>query len=189
MAKKVASADPVGKVRKRKSAADKAADEAQSLDPTVRITVGGEGVVVREYGFFQKQRVLHHGRAFMADVEALVNGADVTDLWDDIKPLVGVHETFARYAIAESIAGSFAPNPDRPRPEDVRRAQELVERIEDPELEPLTYLWFGVAGRFFFGEISLRDRARRMRAELDGLTSSPSSAATSNSSAATPSGS
>ncbi len=173
MAKKVASADPVGKVRKRKSAAEKAADEAQSLDPTVRITVGGEEVVVREYGFFQKQRVLHHGRAFVADVEALVNGADVVDLWDDIKPLLGMHEAFTRYAIAESIGKPVA----------------FVDTLADAELEPLAYLWFGAAGRFFFREISLRIRANRMKAALAGSTSSPSSAATSNGSATTPSAS
>lgn len=173
MARKVASADPVGKPRKRKSAADKAAEEAQALDPTVRLTVGGEEVVVREYGFFQKQRVLHHGRAFMADVEALVNGADVTDLWDEIKPLMGVHEAFVRYAIAESIG----------------RPEAFVNSLGDAEIEPLAYLWFGVAGRFFFSEISLRIRGQRLRETLDGSTSSPSSAATSNGSAATPSAS
>lgn len=174
MARKLAAGgDPVGKVTKRKSAAQKAADEAQMLDPTVELPVGSETVTVREYGFFQKARVLHHGRAFLADVEAMVGDLAVEDVFDHIRPLLGVHEDFVRYAIAESIG--------KPR--------SFVDGLSDAEIEPLVYLWFGVAGRFFFGEITLRARGRLLKARLDGSTSSSSSGATSSGSADTPSGS
>lgn len=174
MARKVANAgDPVGKPRKRKTAADKAAEEAQSLDPTAELQVGGETLVVREYGFFQKARVLHRGRAFLADVEALVGNADVQDVFDEIRPLLGVHEDFVRYAVAESIG--------KPRA--------FVDALDDAALEPLVYLWFGVAGRFFFGEISLRARGRLLKAQLDGSTSSMNSEGTSGGSVDTPSAS
>ena len=172
MARRLPKADPVGRPRRAKSAAEKAADEAQVLDPTVRLTVGGEEITVREYGFFQKQRVLFQGRAFLADVEAMVNGGEVDDVFDDIKPLLGVHEAFVKYAIAESIG----------------RPVSFVEALDDLELEPLVYLWFAQAGRFFFGEIRLRARGRALLASA-GSTSSTNSAATSSGSADTPSGS
>lgn len=170
MARRVAhAADPVGKVRKPKSAAVQAAEEAQALDPTAELDVGGETVTVREYGFFQKSRVAHRGRAFIADLNALVGNGEVEDVWDDVRTLFGPHEDFIRYAIAESIGKPVA----------------WLDRLVDAEIEPLTYLWFGVAGRFFFNELTLRARGRLLKAQLDGSTSSTSSAATSPGSADT----
>lgn len=168
------SADPVGKPRKRKSAADKAADELQTLDPTVHITVGGESIVVREYGFFQKRRVEGRGAGFISDVAALLRGRELEDVWEDVVlPMIGEHEDFVRYAVAEATGKSVA----------------WVSTLCDADLEALVYQWWAQAGRFFFAAAVRRMRGQAIRAALDGSTSSPTSAATSNDSASAPSAS
>ena len=189
MARKLPAGDPVGKPKRRKSARQKAAEELQVLDPTARLAVGDSEVVVREYGFFQKSRVLHEGQAFLRDIERMVGSLDAEDddIFDRVRPLLGVHEDFVRYAVAESISGSFAADPLRPRPGDLARARELLDTLDDASLEPLVYLWFGIAGRFFFGEITLRIRGALLKAQLDGSTSSTNSAETSSTSATAPS--
>lgn len=175
MAKKLSAtaADPVGKVRKRKSAADQAADELQALDPTVTVSVKGEEVTVREYGFFQKSRVAHRGKAFIAALQGIVCDGDVEDVWDEIWTLFGDHEDFVRYAIAEAVGKPVS----------------WVCSLADDEIEPLAYLWFGVAGRFFFSLLTLQARGRLLKAQLAGSTSSGPSVGTSSDSGGTPSGS
>lgn len=175
MARRMArkAADPVGNVRTRKSAAAKAADEAQALDPTAHIVVGGEDIVVREYGFFQKSRVAHRGRGFIADLQALVGDGDVEDVWDEVWLLFGRHEDFVRYAIAEATGKPVA----------------WVQQLDDAQIEPLAYLWFGVAGRFFFSLLAMRARGSLLKTQLAGSTSSGPLVATSSGSADTPSAS
>lgn len=173
MARRLPPADAVGKPAKRPSAARKAADELQVLDPAVRITVGGEDLTVREYGFFQFSRVAAQGAAFLADLQAVAMGQEVDDVWDEVRLLFGAHESFCRYAIAESVG----------------KPAEWVDAISDHEIEPLAYLWWSVAGRFFFGEVMRRARARHLKAQLDGSMSSTLSAETSSALAVTPSAS
>lgn len=158
MAKKVAPADPVGEIRQpTTSAATTAADELQALDPTVSATVGGEEVVIREYGIFQKARVMRKGSTFIADLQQVVGSAtDADDVWDDARLLIGDHEDFVLYAIGEAIG----------------KPAEWVRGLPESDLELLVYLWFSVAGRFFFQEVAHRARGRRLRAELAGSTSS-----------------
>lgn len=174
MAKRVPKTGAAGTGAKpRKSAAPKAADEAQMLDPSAPILVGGEEVVVREYGFFQKQRIAGRGAPFLAGLEAMVGHGDLKDAWDGVRHLIGEHEAFVKYAVSEAIGKPLA----------------WVEALPEYEIEPLVYLWWAVAGRFFFGEVASRLRGQAIKATLDGSMSSTPLAATSSDSAAAPSGS
>lgn len=166
-------ADPVGppaKTRRRGRAKAKE-DSSRVLDPTTVAVVRNEEVTLKEYGFFQFSRVCNRGKDFLAALQGIAADPDTTDVWDEVRMLFGQHEEFCRYAIAESIG----------------KPVEWVAAIPDSEVEPLVYLWWATAGRFFFGEVVKRARGHHLKARLTGSTFSTPSAETSSVSGNTPS--
>ena len=155
MAKRVEKKAP-----KSAAGSNPAAEQVGVLSPDVVITVGGQKVTVREYGFFEGLEVAARGAVFIAAMHDISRDGELR--YDRIRRLFGVHQDVV-IGIAAQAANVQA---------------DWVRGLDREDAEVFMSTWFGVNSRFFVNEVVVEMREERQRAlRSTGSTSSPSSPA------------
>lgn len=134
------------------------ADDLEVLNPNGQITVAGQKLIVREYGFIEGLRLESKIKPFVDDLHAEVAHQGVPPL-EDIVVVLGLHADLIEELIATSC--------------DVE--QSFVHGLNDQEGRRLMFCWWHVCGPFFMTRVFDRIRAAKAAAAVAaGATSTPS---------------
>lgn len=151
------------------------ADDLAVLYPELPLTIAGEAIVVREYGFIEGLRLRPTVAAFVADLGVLMRSQPIVE---DVYDLLGTHVDAIQLAIAVSIS----------------RDVEWVRVLNDKDGDQLVQTWWTVCGPFFMRQLVRRayetalakGRTTPNAGETSSPPSSPADSAPSSSSASAP---
>lgn len=156
MARKIAQAPPDD------AQADAAGDALAVLHPERNLTLGGRGVTIREYGFFEGLEIADRAAGFIDDLIAM---SEVGPLrYAQVRRLFGRHRSVIPVIAAQ--AGDV----------------EVVwlDALADDELELYLATWFAVNAAFFVREVLAELRERRLlQAAAQGTLTGPASSSAS----------
>jgi hypothetical protein len=147
-------------------AAKDAQDDLGILYPEREAQIGGRAIVMREYGFLE-------GMKLNALIQPLVDGIAALALSDQIPDPDALRPLFAENA--EAVVKLIAKACDQP--------EEWVERLDDEAGRALQLLWWGVNNHFFGRRVLQAVLLDGVKASAGLMSSLPSAAATSTTSA------
>lgn len=143
------------------------ADENKDLEvlhPEQKLTLGGQMVTVREYGFVESLRIRPLMKPFLNDLHELAStGSDM--------PLDEVFDLIAKHQDSCLELAAIAADVD----------QAFVESLSSPEGENLLLAWWGANGPFFSRQLQMRLYNQKVRSRTrqngasDGQISTESS--------------
>lgn len=129
-------------------AADKAAEELDTLHPERTVVLAGRSVTVHEYGFVEGVRLRLVAKPFTDGLFALIKGKDVPH-YEAVLDIIAEHLDLVLELVAQSA--------------DIK--VDLIKQMSGPDGELLMMMWWGVNGSFF-----MRAALQRLRVEQEVAT-------------------
>lgn len=136
------------------------AEDLNVLFPELTVSIAGESITVREYGFIDGLRVRALMAPFVAELDAMIMTAPLVE---EIIDLLGRYIDATQQAVAISVS----------------RDPAWVAALKPADGEELLFTWWAVCGPFFLRQVVRRQRERYLRkhgaaaSAPDGPTSSP----------------
>lgn len=144
MARKVDPSDIPAAVASASPEAAVGQDDLSVLHPDITLTIAGESITVREYGFIEGMGLRPVVAPLIADLCTLI----VTKpLAEDVYDVLGTHVDLMRQAIAVSVD----------------RDPAWVEALNDRDGDDLVQAWWTVCGPFFLRQVVRRWQERSAR--------------------------
>lgn len=165
--KRVAS-KPAAKGLAAGKAAPEPVNDLEVLAPEAGAAIGGEVVVVREYGFFEGARIAPIAAPLLADLQA-VFGTGAAPQLDSVMDVLIEHADITRRLLA---IATVQPSDDaNATAVEVARREKWLETLNDADGELMLLLWWQANSGFFIRRL-LRNAAKEKVSQSAGAGSS-----------------